>query len=182
MISLKKLKEDLVYPDAKVVKFGDEVLFVKQYLPSGDKYVLIKALVGSLDLDTTPFEPYLSEMLFEVRVILAYSNLDEGNSDEEESMNVFEQYDVLESNGLIDLVIGNIPVKEYEELVRLYEESIKAAIAFNANVSSLLFRIIPMIQDLFPALNSELENFDPEKINLLTDSLEKINQQINTTQ
>ncbi len=180
MISLKKLKEDLVYPDAKTVEFEGDLLFIKQNLPSIDKYTLIKAMVGSLELDSNYFDPYLAELLFEVRIVLAYSNIQEDN--EEGLMNVFEQHDVLENNGLIDLVIKNIPVKEYEDLIRLYKETYEAAIAFNSNIGNLLVKIAPMIQDFLPSIAQELEQFDPDKINILNDSLTKINKKINNTE
>jgi len=170
MISLKNLKEDFEYPDAKVVEFEEEMLFVKQYLSAADKYGLIDRCLLSLRLHERPLNPVLSEILFEVELVRAYSNI----SFEEFRDGIFKEHDVLNLTGLIDLVIKNIPVEEYENVCEMYEQALAEAKEYHQSLVNLANSIISGLASLTVEANEELENFDVEKYEAVAGILKKL--------
>ena len=167
MLKFNELLEEFEYPDATVIDYKGKDIFIKQYLPAEDKYGLIYTSVESLDLANKPYNSLTAEILFDLDVVRYYSNI---NFDEVD-VSYFKQFDVLQLNGLIDLVIKNIPVEEYEELKRCYEEVIQSTIAYNNSVGN-------SIQGLFsnlPSLGEELDGIqDPEKLQLVTEMIEEL--------
>lgn len=166
MLNYEKIKEDFVYPDAKTIDFMGEQLFIKQFLPLEDKYGIIYLCLMSLNLEEQCYNPLLGEALFEIELVKTYTNINFENVDD----SYFKQFDTLHCSGLIDLVIANIPKEEYEELQRLYEESIKHSIDYN---SSIGHSITGLFSNL-PNLNTELEEIDTEKLEKGLEIVEKL--------
>ena len=152
MLKYQDLKEDFEYPDAKIVEWKDNEIVIKQYLPSEDKYGIIYVCLMSLDIKEQPYNPLLAEILFEVELVKQYSNI----MFEEIEDSFFKQFDILDQLGLIELVIANIPQTEYEELQRLYYESIEANIKYNSNIAN-------SINGLFNNFE-QLQNIDTEEL------------------
>lgn len=171
-ISLKQLKEDFEYPDANVVDFNEAQLFVKQYLPAEQKYGLISGTIYLLGLEEGPFNPFLSEVVFENELVKAYSNV----SFEDFNENVFKTHDILNISGLIDTVIKNIPVEEYEALCQLYEDAIEERIKYNHSSISLLMTASAVILEFFKA-GEEIENFDISKYEAVEGILKRLGEQ-----
>ncbi len=165
MLNYGKLKENFEYPDAKVVEFNEEQIFVKQYLPSEDKYGIIYVCLMSLDLQKQSYNPLLAEILFDVYVIKEYTNI----IFEEVDDSYFKQFDVLHTLGVIDLAIANIPKEEYEELQRVYYEAIEEAIKYNGNIGN-------SINDLFTKVD-DMGEIDPEQIAKGMEIVEKLSKE-----
>jgi hypothetical protein len=156
MLKFIELLEDFVYPDAKVVDFKGIDIFVKQYLPAEEKYQLLYACVQGLDLLNKPYNPLVADLLFDLEVVQSYSSINFGDNQE----TYFKVFDVLQMNGLIDLVIGAIPVGEYEEMKRLYEESIESAEKHAGNTTHAIQAFLKGL----PSLSEEVEAIDPEAL------------------
>jgi hypothetical protein len=159
MLSITELKESFQYPDAKVVNYNNEQLFIKQFLPVDDKYSLIFICMNSLDLMKRSYNPLVAETLFEVEIVKHYSNINFDDNDD----SYFTLFDILECQGLIKLIIENIPVEEYEELQRLYKESIEAEISFNSSIAGGLQFLVNDVLNLSDNLNFNDEEIDTLK-------------------
>lgn len=165
MLEFKELVENFEYPDAKVIEYKGKEIFIKQYLPSSEKHGFIYVCQASLDLNNKPFNPLISEILFDTKIVEYYSNIIF-----DENINIFKMYDILQVEKIIDLVIENIPKEEYEEMQRLYEIGIEKIINYNASLNNIL-------NSLTSGLNidtSEIENFDPEKYKGIIEDIKKL--------
>ncbi len=165
MLNYEKLKENFEYPDAKVVEFNEEQIFVKQYLPSEDKYGIIYVCLMSLDLQKQSYNPLLAEILFDIQIVKEYTNI----IFEEVSDSYFKQFDILHNIGLIDLVVANIPQQEYEELQRVYYTAIEEAIKYSGNIGN-------SINNLFTDVNT-MGDIDPDQIAKGMELVEKLSKE-----
>jgi hypothetical protein len=168
MLKFSELKENFVYPDVKVIQYKGKDIFVKQFLPTEDKYGLIITATMSLGLNIQPYNPLTGEILFDTEVIKYYSSI---NFDEEESF--FKIYDILQVEGLMDLIIEQIPVEEYEELQRLHKEFIEYTIAFNGNLANGLQNLL----DNLPSVMHEFDNIDAEALKQGEEMVKKLTEE-----
>ncbi len=157
MLKYNELKENFEYPDAKLVNFNDKEFFIKQFLPSDKKYSLISFCANMLSLKEQFYNPFLAEIIFDVEIVKEYSNIVFENIED----SYFYQFDVLENMQIIDLVIENIPQKEYEELQRLYYELIENQVKYYNNISQGLRSFLKQIPDDIDFINDSLQ---PEKM------------------
>ncbi len=149
------ISQDFEYPDAKVVEWEGKELFIKQYLPSSDKYGIIYMCLMSLNLKENSYNPLIAEILFDIEIVKEYSNII--LEDVEDSY--FKQFDVLQNKGLIDLIVENIPKEEYEELSRLYYESIEAGIKYNGNIANSINGLLDSLPTMVADIDTDaLEN------------------------
>ena len=153
MVKFSEIKENFEYPDAKIVEFKGKDIFVKQYLPTDEKYGLLFVSIAPLSLETKPYNPLVGEILFDTEVVKYYSNIE---FDEEESS--FKIFDILQVEGLMDLIVKAIPIDEYEELQRLHKEYIEYTLEFNGNLANGLQSLL---SDL-PQIMHEFDDLDPE--------------------
>lgn len=171
MIEIKDFREDFEYPDAKVVDFEGKDLFIKQYLPAEKKYQFIDRMITVMGVNEQGFKPLLSDILFNVYIVESYSNIiltDEDHSD------IFKTYDILNIKGAIDLVIKNIPLKEYQEVCHFYDETLKETIKYNQSFTSLLRTVIDGVSNFMTDAGKEIEGFDPEKYEAVSGILKKL--------
>jgi len=166
MLKFDKLAEDFVYPDAKMVSFKDEDIYIKQYLPLMEKYQLIYVCILSLNLNQQPYHPLTSEALFDIELVNFYTNIDLDNTE----ATYFRKFDVLHHLGLIDLVIENIPVAEYEEMQRLYEKTINAILEYNQGIGNALKSLLSDSM----GMSQDLEGIDEEKLAKGLEVVEKL--------
>jgi hypothetical protein len=169
MLKYSNLKEEFEYPEAKVVEFKGEQIFIKQFLPTDKKYGILYICLMSLDLQKQPYNPLLGEILFDLEIVKEYSNIE--FDDEIDSS--FKQFDILQYSGLIDLIIENIPQEEYEEMQRLYNETIEYQINYNSNIGNSINSLF----DNLPNLNQELEGLDPEQLEKGMEIIEKLSKE-----
>jgi hypothetical protein len=167
MIEMKNFEENFEYPDAKVVQYKNEDIFIKQYLPSTEKYGLIYICLMSLNLNKQPLNPLVAEILFDTKIVEYYTNIIF-----DENMDMFKTYDILQMENLIDLVIENIPKEEYEEMQRLYELSIERTIVHNSSLNNILGRLVESLN----MDTEEIDNFDPEKYKGIIEDIKKFSE------
>ena len=171
MLEFKDLMENFEYPDAKVIEYKGKDIFIKQYLPASNKFELIKGCLIVLNLGQLSYVPLIGELLFDVELVRAYSNI---IFEEEHNTNFFKTYDVLHELGIINLIIENIPAAEYEELLRLYEQSINYEIDRYHNFAMMTNQILTQLPDIVDKIGDEIDTFDPTKFEQAMEILGKI--------
>lgn len=118
----------------KLVINGVEIE-VKQYLPMSDKIDIIDiAIEKSIDADGF-INPIKMQILLDLYIVFQYTNIEFNSEDKE---NIFELYDILESNGIINGVIGNIPEFEYEEIMTASERASQYLMTFNTSLAGII--------------------------------------------
>ncbi len=171
MITIKQLKEDFQYEDAVAVEYKDSTLFIKQYLPAEDRFKMVSGILLLLGLDQGSYSPILSEILFETEVVKYYSNIIFDTDDQDD---FFKTHDILDQTGVIDLVIKNIPVDEYEKTVRLYEETIEKEITYNSSIANVISKVITELPELLTVVGKEIKDFNPENMDGIVNYLQDL--------
>jgi len=168
MLNYKDLKENFVYPEVKEVDFNNQVLFIKQFLPSEDKYGIVYLNLITLDVYSKAYNPMIAEIIFDLSIIKEYTNIT-FEDDSEDSF--FKQYDILQTLGIIDLVVENIPKDEYEELQRLYYESIEAMVKHSNSINNLMSSILST-----PDLKQNLDTMDESQLHRAKELIEGLSE------
>ncbi len=169
MLKFNNLVENFEYPEVKTIEFKNEEILIKQYLSSEGKYGIIYYLLMALDLQNKPLSPLVAKIMFDLQIVKEYSNI----NFEDNIHSYFKEYDVLQINGLIDLIVENIPVEEYEELQNLYYEAIELETAYYGNFA---FGMKTILNDM-PNLEKQLEGLDVETLEKGQEIIKQLSQE-----
>lgn len=154
MVNLKDLKSHVINNPTIDVEINGATVKVKTYVPIEEKYGLIEmAVKNSVDYYKRIVDKLKLEVLFSYLVVKVYTDI-ELNMD-----NVNEEYDMLESNGIIDAIFKHIPKAELDFLV----EHVESAVVQEEKYLNSLFGILDAVLDKL--------NFDIDKINNLVSQL-----------
>lgn len=103
-------------PDkTKTIKVCGQDVQIRQYLPAAEKNSLLEIIIQQAD-SATILNPFAVDVFFDLYTIFSYSDIDFSM---EEDLDLFELYDILEQNGIIDQILEAIPAEEYT-LLRNY--------------------------------------------------------------
>ena len=84
-------------------------------------------------------------------------------------------YDTLSSNHIIDRIIANIPEEEYNLLQEYIAEIISTKMEYNTSAASLINKFINDLPKNAEAALSIVDNFDPEKFEMVKEFAEAAN-------
>ena len=138
-----------VNQDTKIIKIEDKEIAVKNYLSIDDKVTLIQ-LVLQQATDSDIYNSLLLEAYFNLYLVFFYTNLEFTDEQKENAMNTF---DLLESNGVIDLVINAIDKEEYEDLYNALLEQRDLNIKYQTSVTYSVSHLINSFNDFTKNLN-----------------------------
>jgi hypothetical protein len=158
--------------EVKEIKYNDVAIEIKQYLPIEEKIDLIQIALQNAE-ENGIYNDIRLDMYFHLYLVYLYTNL---NFTDKQKEDEYKLFDILESNGLIDAVIGAIPESEYDRLLR-YIEVFKHDILTYKNTAGAVLQTV--IQDLpkNAAAAAEIVNsFDPEKYQSVQDMIAMANQ------
>jgi len=110
-MEFKDLKLELKTTDVKFL-FGDKEVLVKQYLPVRDKHAIVIMATTGAQVENV-ISRVLMDAYLHLLIVENYTNIE---FTEDEKENILGVFDLLQTNGLIDLVIENMPQAEYEYL------------------------------------------------------------------
>ena len=121
--------------EVQTLKYNDEIIEVKQYLPIQDKLALISRVI-SYAADQYNFTNSVKLDLFlSLEIMYEYTNI---NFTEKQKENPTKLYDLLEENGLIDAVISLIPSTEYQTLYEGVAEISKSIYTYQTSLLGIL--------------------------------------------
>jgi hypothetical protein len=154
--SLKlKMKDEV-----KTIKIGEKEIEVKQYLPSADKNAILEIAMQKADAGTI-LNTYALDALFHLYIVFKYTNLTFTDNQKED---LFKLYDILESNGIIDMVVAAIPKEEYNVLRDNLLDMIKAYNKYRNSVRALVEQISAFAPNTAEKLNEQIKDFDVNKL------------------
>lgn len=168
---------------------------VKEYLPINDKLTLVHRILLYSTIEEDGIQKVnavYKRLFYEIEMIRAYSNLDFStidklrNSDNAEdnekySDKLTEYYDLIKSNGILDIVLGMIDIEE----VRFIDECLREQIAENNRVNNSIAGVVggalnrlidrlptgdemeKLIQNTF----TNLKNVDPKQLQFLSQAI-----------
>lgn len=138
-----------VNQDSKIIKIVDKEIAVKNYLSIDDKVTLVQ-LVLQQATDNDIYNSLLLEAYFNLYLVFFYTNLE---FTDEQKENALDTYDLLESNGVIDLVINAIDKEEYEDLYNALLEQRDLNIKYQTSVTYSVSHLINSFNDFTKNLN-----------------------------
>ena len=159
--------------ETKVIKFNDQEIEVKQYLPINEKLELITRVLNLTMNDALSFpNPLQIELFGTLEIIFAYSNITFTDKQKEAPDKL---YDMLEVGGLVDAIVEAIPPHEYEFLINGIEDSIDAFYNYKNSVLGVMETITNDYSNLdFDATQIQEAIKDPENLDLIKNILTKI--------
>lgn len=148
------------------VSFKDTLIPVRQYVTIDTKMSIINiAVQESIDTNGMIVRP-IAEALLSLYIVFVYTDIafaDEVKAD------ALRTYDILENNGVIDLVVAAIPVAEYDSLIQAFNDVIEDYAKYRTSAAMAIESIFTNLPNMIETMNNGLSDFDLEKFEVLND-------------
>jgi hypothetical protein len=145
-LNLKK-KEEI-----KTIKFNEQEIEVKQYLPIQDKLNVIFNAISKTEDENRFFNPVKLECFCTLEIIYAYTNIKFTDKQLEDEAKIF---DLMEENGLFDIIFSAIPEEESEFIMNSCEKAAEAIYKYSNSAMGLIEHVVAQRD----ALSLNLDNF-----------------------
>lgn len=145
--------------DVKTFKYGDNEIEVLQYLPIEDKYDLINIALQKAK-DGNIYNPVKLAAYFHLYIVMLYTNI---TFTEKQKEDLFKLYDCLDSNGIINKVLMNMPDGEYDELYHYLKDTMKDKIHYDNTILGVINNVIESLPLQADEIQKIVDNFDEEK-------------------
>ena len=170
MIALKelKLKEEV---EVSIININNIDIEIKQYLDIRDKLSIVNiAMQESVDGNGLVVRP-LAEALMTLYIVYLYTNIVFSPNEKDSPI---DTYNLLEKNGVIDIVISAIPSVEYDSLVEAFNDSMEDHMRYKTSSASAISEIFQALPNMIDAMSTGLENFDMSKLDTLNGVMESM--------
>ena len=150
-------------PVIKTIKFNEQEIEVKQYLPLKEKLGMIQD-IGIAAISEKWVNPVTVDVLLNIKIIQYYTNI---NLTETQLSNPEELFDTLELNNIIEVVQRNIPESEIEIIKFWLKETVNSINNYNNSALGVMENLSNSYDatkfDL-EALNKELKTPEVQEI------------------
>ena len=150
-----KLKTDT---SVKEIEFNGSKIEVLQYLPIDDKYSLVNITLQK-SKDGSIYHPLKKDMYFHLNLVYLYTNLSFTDKQREDESKL---YDTLQSSGLLNLILENIPEEEYEILYSFIEEYERDILNYQNTIAGIIANLIESLPARAEEMQKIVDNFNPE--------------------
>lgn len=157
----------------KTIKFNEQEIEVKQYLPVNEKLTLISNIINSsLAEDSNFFNPVKMGVFTTLEILYAYTNLSFTEKQKEDPSKL---YDLVIANGLVKEVINAIPIREYTDITSGINSSVGAVYNYRNSIMGILEAISQDYSNLnFDASEIQKKLADPDNLALLKSIMTKL--------
>lgn len=170
-VSLTKLGLK-VNQDIKTIEFNGQTIEVKQYLPINDKLNLIANVLNQSADDNNFANPIKLNVFTSLEIVFAYTNISFTDKQKEDLVKL---YDLLESNGIFNMIIAEIPKAEYTSIVDGVAECANAVYTYRNSIMGILDTITQDYDTLDFDINSLRDKLSSaENLTLLKDIMTKL--------
>ena len=158
--------------EIQIIEFNEQTIEVKQYLPVEEKLELITNVLQSAHDENNFSNPIKVKVFTILEIIENYTNI---GFTEKQKENPTKIYDLLIGNGLVDIIINNIPKNEYDSLILAITETIESVYKYQNSILGLLEAITTDYNTLnFDATDIQKKLSDPNTLGLLKDVMTKL--------
>ena len=140
-------------------QFNNQTIEVKHYLSAEEKDNLLQATIQAASAGTV-FNPFAADIYFHLYLVIYYTNI---AFTEEEMSDLPKLYDILESNGLIDMVLDYIEDEEYEQLKDYVNALSDIVIDYNTSIAKIVNTIEQFAPNAAEKISKEMNEFDIDK-------------------
>lgn len=163
--------------ELKEVQIGDNIKFnVKQYLPAEDKNALLEIAMQTADQGTI-LNTFALDAIFHTYLVFKYTDIE---FTDEERENLFDLYDILEDNGIIDAVVAAIPIREYESLRTYLNEMVDSYLTYRNSTRALVEQFSMFAPQVAENLATISKNVDVDKLQQIVKLADKTGMNNNT--
>lgn len=166
-LGLKKASDEVI-----TLHINEQEIEVKQYLPISDKLVLISnAINAAADMNNFA-NPVKLDVFTSLEIVFAYTNISFTDKQKEDPAKL---YDLLEGNGVINIIINAIPKSEYQTIREGVMECADAIYSYRNSVLGILESVSQDYSNLeLDASNIQKEIANPDNLKLLKEVLTKL--------
>ena len=158
--------------DVKSIEFNGQVIEVKQYLPINTKLELISNVINLSADDNNFANPVKIHVFTTLEIIEQYTNINFTDKQKEDPTKLF---DLLESSGLSELILGVIPEVEYSMVVNGVIDSTEAIYNYRNSILGILENVSADYSAIdLDATELQKKIGDPENLALLKQVLTKL--------
>ena len=158
--------------EVKEVKFNEQIIEVKQYLPVNDKLMLISDVINMSMGENNFANPVQVSVFTTIGILEYYTNI---NFTEKQKEDPAKLYDLVVSNDFAGKIVDAIPEEEYEQLIDGIEDSIEAYYNYRNSVMGILDAVSHDYSNLnLDASKIQKELGDPNNMALLREVLTKL--------
>lgn len=158
--------------EIKEVKFNEQIIEVKQYLPVNDKLMLISDVINMSMGENNFANPVQVSVFTTIGILEYYTNI---NFTEKQKEDPAKLYDLVISNDFASKIVDAIPEEEYEQLIDGIEDSIEAYYNYRNSVMGILDTVSHDYSNLnLDASKIQKELGDPNNMALLREVLTKL--------
>lgn len=162
----------MVNKDPSIIEFNEQQIEVAQYLPIEKKLDLISDIINSSLDNNTYYNPCRIEIFMLTKIIEAYTNLTITDKQKED---IFKFYDQLVASGFADIVLNNIPIKDYNFIYRSVSKTIKNIYKYKNSALGVLESVSTDYSNLnLDATEIQSKLADPNNIELLKGIMSKL--------
>lgn len=148
-----------VNDSSKHIQIGDKEVEVYQYIPAEDKYDLIMITLQECK-ENGIYNSYKKEIFFNLNLVYMYTNLSFTDKQKEDYLKL---YDILESNGVFNEVIGAMAEGEYENLLTWMEEVQNDLLVYENSFAGAINNLIESLPKNAQVAADIVDGFNPEK-------------------
>lgn len=145
--------------EIKTININEKEIEIKQYLPAEDKYDLIMISLQQ-SKENGIYNDFKLDMFLHLNLVFMYTNLTFTDKQRE---NLPGLYDILETNGIIDLVVKNIPEDELSNIYAAISEIKDSLVAYENSFAGIANNFITNLPENAQAAADIVDNFDPDK-------------------
>ena len=155
-----------------IVKFNEQAIEVKEYLPIEEKLELIADVVN-FSADQNNFaNPVKVDVYTTIGIIEYYTNI---TFTEKQKENIPKLYDMVTGCNLYNMIINVIPEKEIEGLVEAINKTLEAVYQYKNSIMGILEMVSTDYSNLeLDATNIQEKLADANNIDLLRNILSKL--------
>ncbi len=162
------LKEDYV----NIVKYLDSdnneyQIKVKKYIPVEDKLDLIQIALQKAQEQDGYYNELKLDIFFCLNIIYLYTDIQFKPEDKE---NEYQLYDILQTNGIMDLVMQNgMAEEQYHDLLTNLEIIKHRLSSYKNSAAGVIKHIVTDLPKNAAAAKEIVDSFDPQKYKAVTD-------------
>jgi hypothetical protein len=161
-----------VNQEIKTIKFNEQDIEVKQYLPINEKLELMSNVINNTLDDKNFANPVKLRIFLLLEILYSYTNI---NFTDKQKEDVPKLFDLVSSTGLIDSILDVIPEDEYYTLLNGVQESIESIYGYNNSIMGILDAVTTKYENLNLDANEIYTKIaDPNNLTLIKDIIAKL--------
>ncbi len=137
--------------DIKIVKFEENEIEVAQYLDIASKSGLVTAAVRGAVIEGI-VEEILLDAYLHLFILEKYTNISLTPKQRE---NLLETFDILDSNGIFDLIISGMAENEYEYIFTMAKRLMNNLNDYNKNIISMFKGLDGAIEEVIANITNK---------------------------